>query len=80
MERHEVQQGKVVRLYPASSTLEVTNTLPKPEPVSEDVARQILASQLEKVAGAPPVNGGMLVLVAAVAVVIVAIAYSLAAS
>ena len=80
MEKHEVQSGKVVRLYPAQSTPVVTNTIPPPEPISEDVARAILRSQLTKVAGVEPVRGGALVLVAVIAVLLVALSYSLAAS
>jgi hypothetical protein len=45
-------KGKVVRLYPAPSKKEADiPSMPVGEPISDLLARRILASQLEQVAG-----------------------------
>ena len=54
----EAKQGKVVRLYPAPSKVEADiPSMPTGMPISDLLARRILASQLEQVAGKPASGG-----------------------
>lgn len=71
---------KVVRLYPEQLKEKADiPSLPPGEPISEETASRILASQLEKVAGAPSFQGGALFLVIMAALVL-AVVYSVASN
>ena len=48
MEKYGVRQGKVVRLSPAPSKVEADiKSMPPGDPIREETARRILASQIE---------------------------------
>lgn len=74
------QRGKVVRLYPAPSPSKdapVIKSMPPANHISEETARQILASQIEQVAGSVGNSErGLLVIFCVGIAVLLTIAYA----
>ena len=69
---------KVVR--EPSNLNESTLTIPPPEPISENTARQIFDGQIVQVAGPEPFNWWTTILVSAVATGLFAVVYSMASA